>query len=145
MKARSVIVFFMSLNMAAYILGLLAASGTITGLDVLGAPTFTAQEITDKFNIVTFSAQNIAIGVVGAGIVGLIGWITKQGVYAIYAAVIWLVGIFLNIFQFVLTGLSALVGILLPPEVAFMGGVIYAFVMITFFYALSSMVGQRSE
>jgi protein-S-isoprenylcysteine O-methyltransferase Ste14 len=56
---------------------------------------------------------------------------------------IWLVGIFLNIFSFILQGLSALVTTLLPADVAFMGGVIYGFVLICFFYALARTVGQN--
>lgn len=124
---------------------MLAASGTLTGLEVLGGYPYSQEDITDKFSLVAFSAENIVVGGVGLGLIGLIGWITKQGVYAIYAAIIWLAGIFLNIFQFILTGVFTMLGILLPTELAFMSGIIYGFVMISFFYALSGIIGQRAD
>ncbi len=145
MKAKSLVIFFICLNASAYIIGALAASGTLTGMDVIGAAPYDASEVEGQFSLLNFSAESVVAGTVGFGIIGLIGWITKQGVYALYAAMIWLVGIFLNIFQFVLTGLSTLLGVLLPTEIAFMGGVIYGGLIVVFFYALAGTIGSRPD
>lgn len=143
MKADSLVYFFLALNAAAYIIGVLAASGTIMPINSGGAAPYDQTAVNNQFSLTNFSSSAVTAGVVGAGIIGVIGWITKQNVYALFAMSIWLVGIFLNIFSFILQGLSALVTTLLPPDVAFMGGVIYGFVLICFFYALARTVGQN--
>lgn len=147
MKARSVVVFFICLNAAAYILGVLATSGVISGFDQIGSDAipYSQSSVNNQFSLTNFSAASITAGLVGAGIIGLIGWITKQGVYAIYAALIWLIGMFLNIFSFVINGASALVGVLLPSGLSFMSGIIYGGILIVFFYALAGTIGQRPD
>ncbi len=143
MKADNLVYFFLALNAAAYIIGVLASSGAIMPINSGGAAPYDQTSINNQFSLTNFSSSAVTAGVVGAGIIGVIGWITKQNVYALFAMSIWLVGIFLNIFSFILQGLSALVTTLLPADVAFMGGVIYGFVLICFFYALARTVGQN--
>lgn len=143
MKADSLVYFFLALNAAAYIIGVLVSSGTIMPINSGGASPYDQTAVNAQFSLTNFSSSAVTAGVVGAGIIGVIGWITKQNVYALFAMSIWLVGIFLNIFSFILQGVSALVTTLLPADVAFMGGVIYGFVLICFFYALARTVGQN--
>lgn len=143
MNAKSLITFFVCLNVAGYIIA------SLINLDVLTANQevmpYTATQIANQFNLFTFSATNVAYGLLGAGIAGLIGLITKQGYFAVSAAVIWMLGVFLNIGTWLTSGFSVMMGILLPPELSFMSYVISTFVTFIFFWFLAGTLTQRPD
>lgn len=142
MKASNLVYFFVALNASAYILGLLVSLDVL--VPIAGASAvYDPSDVTAQFALTNFSGQAIVAGVVGAGIIGVVGWITKQGIYAVFAMAIWLVGIFLNIFTFIITGMSSFFTALLPSEIAFMAGIFYGFIVISIFYALARTVSQN--
>lgn len=129
--------------MAGFIISSLISLEVLTGNQTV--MPYNYQDIQNQFNLFTFSASNIAYGLLGAGIAGLIGIITKQGTFAVSAAVIWILGIFLNIGTWITSGFSVMMGILLPPELSFMSYILCAVVTMTFFWFLAGTLTQRPD
>lgn len=136
--------FFLAFNAAGYIIANLVGLGVLTGNS--GVMPYTLDQVNSQFSLFTFSSQNVAYGIVGAGIAGLIGWLTKQGMFAVIAALIWVVGIFLNIFNWILNGFPVMLNILLAGTgLEFMAYVAESFVLVFFFFFLASILSQRQD
>lgn len=106
MRMYSIILFFVCLNLAGYIINYLVAGDVlVANQEVM---PYGSEGILAQFNLATFTA--IAAG---AGIAGLIGVITKQYVFAAGAALIWTVGLMFNVGQWILNGFPRMIGILL--------------------------------
>jgi apolipoprotein N-acyltransferase len=107
---------------------------------------YTLSDVNSQFSLFTFSATNVTYGIIGAGIAGLIGLITKQGMFAIIAALIWVVGVFLNIFNWILNGFPLMLNILLAGTgLEFIAYVVESFVLVLFFFFLASILSQRQD
>jgi hypothetical protein len=144
LKIYTLILFFLAFNASGYIIANLVSLGVLTGnSDVM---PYTLTDVNSQFSLFTFSATNVTYGIIGAGIAGLIGLITKQGMFAIIAALIWVVGIFLNIFNWVLNGFPMMLNILLAGTgLEFMAYVVESFVLVLFFFFLASILSQRQD
>lgn len=143
MNAKTLIMFFLCLNCAGIIISALVSADVLTA-DQSVMP-YTTDQIKEQLNLFTFSASNIAYGLLGAGIAGLIGLITKSGTFAVSAAVIWILGIFLNLATWITNGFSVMIGILLPSDLWYMSYIVEAFVLSTFFWFLAGTLTQRPD
>jgi hypothetical protein len=144
MKIYTLVLFFLAFNAAGYIIANLVGLGVLTGNT--SVMPYTLDQVNSQFSLFTFSTQNVAYGIVGAGIAGLVGWLTKQGMFAVIAALIWVVGVFLNIFNWVLNGFPVMLNILLTGTgLEFMAYVAESFVLVFFFFFLASILSQRQD
>jgi apolipoprotein N-acyltransferase len=144
MKIYTLILFFLAFNAAGYIIANLVGLGVLTGNS--SVMPYTLDQVNSQFSLFTFSTQNVAYGIVGAGIAGLVGWLTKQGMFAVIAALIWVVGVFLNIFNWILNGFPVMLNILLAGTgLEFMAYVAESFVLVFFFFFLASILSQRQD
>lgn len=153
MKAYNVIVFFLSLNFSGLIIAALVTQGILMG-NASSMP-YNTTDVSNQFSFSIFnvSLENVAYGVLGAGLAGIIGLITKQGIFAIYAILIWLVGIFSGIAQWVLGGLGKMIDLLLVdtgldtllPAPFSIGLIFNGFMLAFFFFWLASILSQRQE
>jgi len=132
MRAYSVMLFVISLNLAAFIL---QQSGVSLASKQLYISPF---DITNQFSLAVFGALAI-----GGGIIGVIGLITRQYVYASVALVIWVMGLLLPVAQWFLLGLPIMMSVLLPPEVSYLTYVVSAFFAVIFFMFMVEIASQR--
>jgi hypothetical protein len=152
-KAYSVILFFLCLNASGLITGALIDRGVLMGS--ASAMPYTSTDVSSRFSFSIFniSLESIAFGAVGAGLAGIIGLITKQGIFAIYAILIWLVGIFSGVAQWVLGGFGQMIDLLLLgtgldtlfPAPLSIGLIFNGFMLSFFFFWLASILSQRQE
>jgi hypothetical protein len=138
MRAWSLIIFFLSLNFAGIIISYLIGGDVIVGSDSVVMP-YSTDQILSQFTLTTF-----AISAVGGGIAGLIGLITKQYVFAAGAAVIWILGIFFTLGNWILNGFQLMLNILLAGTgLDFLGTILYAFFLVFFFFFLAGTISQN--
>lgn len=143
MKAWHLILFFICLNLSGYVIANLMADDIIASSDKMEMP-YTIEEIQNQFSPFSFSVTNIALGVLGAGIAGLIGLLLKQGTFAIYAVVIWLVGTFLNIASWVIFGFPKfMVFLLAGTGLDYLSYVFTTLLYLFFFWFLAETLAQR--
>jgi hypothetical protein len=143
MKAWNLILFFVCLNLSGFVLANLMAANVLPMTDQIPMP-YGLEDIQKTFNPFTFSMNNILYGVVGAAIAGLIGLILRQGTFAIYAVIIWLVGCFLGITQWVILGFPLFLEFLLAgTQLSFMSFVISTLLFVFFFFFLAETLAQR--
>jgi len=118
--------------MSAFIL---SQSGAMTSSQELYISPFDVQ---NQFSLGLFGALGV-----GGAILGLASLLTRQYVYAAGALLIWVIGIFLPIGQWILLGTPIILGALLPTEVAYISHVVTAFFALILFMFLAEIVGQR--
>ncbi len=137
MKLWTLLVFFISFNASGYIIANLVAGGVLVGNSVVMPYSMT--DFTLKFDLFqTFSAM------AGIGLAGLFGLITRQGIYAITAALIWVVGIFLNVFTWLVNGFPLMLNILLAGTgMEFVAYIVETFMLAFFFFSLAGILSQR--
>lgn len=155
MNAKSLIIMFLALNSAGILVGLLISNNVLAIGSQSNMP-YSAQDIAAEFSLLTFSTANVVSGVVG-GLVGVIGLITRQGTFAIYAILIWIIGTFLGMFSWIFSGFGKMLDILIPAElnptvVSILGvnigvtsAVIWTFILVTFYFALAGIATQRQD
>jgi len=116
-------------------------------LPLIGTPSpYSNSQIADVFSLNYFSASNLAIAVLGGGIVGLIGVIFKQGIFAIYAVLVFVLGLFLGVGNWILYGMGSLVTTLLGGTgFEWIGSMLSLFTTIVFFMFLASILSQRQD
>lgn len=136
MRAYSLILFFLCLNLAGYIVSQLVSADVIMGSSEV--MPYSSGGILTQFNLTVFAT----IGV-GAGIAGIVAIITKQYVFASVVTVIWVVGLLFNVGNWILNGFPTMMGILLPPELSFMQVVFTAIVTFIFFFLLAETLGGK--
>ena len=132
MRAYSLMIFVVCLNMSAFIL---SQSGAMTSSQELYISPFDVQ---NQFSLGLFGALGV-----GGAILGLASLLTRQYVYAAGALLIWVIGIFLPIGQWILLGTPIILAALLPTEVAYISHVVTAFFALVLFMFLAEIVGQR--
>ena len=132
MKAYSLMMFVVCLNMSAFIL---SQSGAMTSSQELYISPF---DLSNQFSLTVFGALGV-----GGTILGLASLLTRQYVYAAGALLIWIVGVFLPIGQWFLLGAPIMLGAILPPEVGYLTHVVTAFFALILFMFLAEIVGQR--
>jgi hypothetical protein len=130
-------VFIIAFNASGYIIATLTTGGVLVGNSV--AMPYSMTDFTLQFDLFkTFSAM------AGIGLAGLFGLITRQGIYAVTAALIWVVGIFLNVFSWMVNGFPLMLNILLAGTgVEFVAYVVEVFVLAFFFFSLAGILSQR--
>ena len=132
MKAYSLMMFVVCLNMSAFILN---QSGAMASSQELYISPF---DLSNQFSLTVFGALGV-----GGAILGLASLLTRQYVYAAGALLIWIVGVFLPIGQWFLLGAPLMLGAILPPEVSYLTHVVTAFFALVLFMFLAEIVGQR--
>ena len=132
MRAYSLMIFVVCLNMSAFIIN---ESGALVQSQTLYISPFDVQ---NQFSLGLFGALGV-----GGAILGLASLLTRQYVYAAGALLIWVIGIFLPIGQWILVGTPIILGALLPSEVAYISHVVTAFFALVLFMFLAEIVGQR--
>jgi len=144
MKAWSVILFFLCFNAAGYIIGQLAALNVLS-LAKSEMP-YGVSDISSAFSLNVFSANNIGFGLLGAGIGAIIGIITKQYVFATGIILVWLVGTFLNLTNWILNGFPTMLNILLAGTgLEFIAYVVESITLAIFFMFLAGILSQRPD
>lgn len=138
MKLWTLLVFFISLNASGYIIANLVTAGVLVGNT--SVMPYSMNDISVAFDPVkVFSAA------AGIGIAGLFGLITRQGIYAITAALIWVVGIFLNVVSWMLWGFPLMLNVLLAGTglEVIVPAIAGAFLPAFFFFSLAGILSQR--
>ena len=125
-------IFVVCLNMSAFIIN---ESGALVQSQTLYISPFDVQ---NQFSLGLFGALGV-----GGAILGLASLLTRQYVYAAGALLIWIIGIFLPIGQWLLLGTPIILAALLPAEVAYISHVVTAFFALVLFMFLAEIVGQR--
>ena len=138
MKFWTLLVFFISLNASGYIIANLVASGVLVGNSAVMPYSMTDISV-------AFDPVKIFSAAAGIGIAGLFGLITRQGIYAITAALIWTVGIFLNVVSWMLWGFPLMLNVLLSGTglEVIVPAVAGAFLPAFFFFSLAGILSQR--
>ncbi len=109
MRLYSVLLFFICLNVAGYLVNLLIANNVIGNPSVTQTTLpYSGSDVATQFAITTF-----VMGAAGSGIAGLFALITKQYVYASGATLIWIVGLLINVVTWFTNGFPQLLGFLL--------------------------------
>ena len=145
MKLWNIVLFFLCFNAAGYIIANLVA------LDVLmGDRTVTSDAMVDiksRFDLgAKFNMQNIIGGILGIVAIGAIGMFTGQGMMAVIGAIIWVIAMFIGIFDWITNGFGNMIAILLAGTgLEFMGVVVGTIVTVYFFFVLASMLSQRQD
>jgi len=148
LKAYSLMVFYLCVNMAAYIIN---QSGAFIESQLLYINPF---DVSNQFSLTVFGGL-----LIGGGIIGVIALITRQYVYASVALVVWVIGLILPVAQWFLLGtpivLNALIPVgtdgkpvLLPVEIndVWVSGftlIIVAFFAFIFFMFMIEIASQR--
>jgi hypothetical protein len=155
MNAKSLIIMFIALNSAGIIVGMLITNDVLF-IGHQNVMPYDPETVANQFNLLTFSTANVVSGIIG-GLVGVIGLITRQGTFAIYAILIWIIGTFLGIFSWVFSGFGKMLDILIPAElnptvvnilgvdIGITSAIIWTFILITFYFALAGVAAQRTD
>jgi hypothetical protein len=138
----SLVMFMFCLNVAAWIL-MMGGLATSEGRYLVLVPS----DISSLFNIQAFAADNL-VGTLsslalGMGIAGLVGIITRQGVYAAGVILIWVACIMFTPLYMILNGVPALMSALLPAEISWLGLGFQAFFNVIFFMFFIETFSQR--
>jgi len=144
LKAFTAVLFIICLNVAGLIAGNLMTQNILATGEVNDMP-YTIEEIENMFNpFSNFSVYNILYGLIGAGIAGLLGLITRSGTFAIYAVILFIVGLFLNVFEWVLFGLPKFTSFLVAGTgLEWLTAVVTMFVCFIFFWFIVELLAQR--
>lgn len=145
MKAWSFVLFFISFNIACGIVTALVALEVLP--PITGQGPYTSDQISSMFSFNNFTASNVATAVLAGGIVGLMGLIFRQGIFAIYAVLIFVLGLFLNVGQFIFYGVYSLANSLLLGtglEVT-IPAALQLVTLAFFFFFLASILSQRQD
>lgn len=132
MKTYSLMLFIVSLNLAAFII---QQSGAIMGSKPLYISPF---DVTNKFSLATIMAA-----LLGGGAITLVALLFRPGIYAVGALLVWVVLTLTPIAQWFLIGTPIILTAILPIELAYLSAVISAFFAIAFFMFLIEIVSQR--
>jgi len=132
MKAYSVIMFLVCLNMAAFII---QQSGAIVGSKELYISPF---DISSQFSLTYFAV--LASAVTG---IGIIAFIFRPSVYSIGALLIFVFLGLLPITQWLVLGVPIMLTAVLPSEIVYVSYVVSAFFAVTFFIFLMEIISQR--
>jgi len=144
MKAYSVMLFFICLNLSIYVLGV-AEVWPSQFPEGYTAPW----DITPMFSIENISLTQIGLGTIGIFAGGVLAFITRQYVFASMAVLFWIVGVFLTPIGWVITGFPLLskgiaegLGIISPISDIIQYTISVAYVLVFFAFILE-IVGQR--
>jgi len=132
MRAYSIMIFIVCLNMSAFIINQSGAFPESQQLYI--SPT----DVTNQFSLTVFAALGV-----GGAIFGLAALLTRQYVYAAGALLIWIIGVFLPIGQWFLIGAPVMLAALLPSEVTYLSQVVTAFIALALFMFLAEIASQR--
>lgn len=132
MRAYSLMIFYLSLNIAAFII---SESGAFVGSQTL---YINPLDVSNQFSLVIFTA------IAGAGTIGgLIALYTRQYLFVAGALLIWIIGLLVPIGQWILIGTPIILATLLPTEISYLSAVVSAFFAFIFFMFLIEIAGQR--
>ena len=132
MRTYSLMVFYLCLNMAAYIIN---QSGAFIESQLLYINPF---DVSNQFSLTVFGGL-----LAGGAIIGVIALITRQYVYASVALVIWVIGLLLPVAQWFLLGTPIILAALLPSEISYLTYVVSAFFAFIFFMFMIEIASQR--
>lgn len=132
MKTYSVMVFLISMNLAAFII---QQSGAIVGSQSLWIdPT----NIQDKFSLTIITAA-----LLGGGAITLVAVLFRPGIYAVGALLVWVILALAPIAQWFLLGTPLMLTAILPAELSYLSYVVSAFFAVMFFMFLVEIMSQR--
>jgi len=132
MKVYSLMVFYLCLNMAAFIINQSGAFATSQELYI------NPLNVSNQFSLTVFGGL-----LAGGAIIGIIALITRQYVYASIALVVWVIGLILPVAQWFLLGTPIILAAILPPEISYVSTVVSAFFAFIFFMFMIEIASQR--
>jgi hypothetical protein len=152
MKAWTLIIFFVALNASGFIIGKLAdpTVGVLMPINNVTMPYNSSTAITGStspFLLANFSISSIVAAIVGGfGLLGLLGLYLRQTMFAIIAALLWVLSCFMNVTSWFLTGFSTLMQAMLAGTgLEWLADVFYGFMLVFFFFFLASILSQRQD
>lgn len=132
MKAYSVILFMVCLNIAAFIF---QQSGAISGSRELYISPFDIKN--------QFSLDTLLLTLTGVGVIGVLGVLLGQGRWTIGALLAWVIFQLVPIGNWIISGVPYLLLAILPAELSYLTYVVEAFFAIIFFIFILEIAGQR--
>lgn len=132
MKAYSLFVFVICLNLAAFVIN--ESQATVTNTLLYINPF----DVTNQFSLTIFGALGV-----GGALIGIAALLTRQYVYAAGALLIWVIGIMLPISQWILIGAPIIMSAILPSEISYLTYIVSAFFTLTLFFFLIEIATQR--
>lgn len=138
--------FFICLNCAGITVGYLYSQGVLASTETQTMP-YTTSDIENRFNVLSFfNVQNLLYGVIGGAIGGLFGLITRSGVFAVGAILIFVVVSLVPIIGWVLTGFGVMMNVFLAGTgLEFISYIFYSILSVFFFFFLFNVLGQRQD
>ena len=151
MRAWTLIIFFIALNASGFIIGKLAdpSVGVLMPINNMTMPYNASTAITNSTTS-PFQLSNWSVGKIIASIIGGVGifalLITRNAMFAIIAALLWVLGCMMDVTSWVLTGFSTLMQVMLAGTgLEWLGDIIYGFLLVFFFFWLASILAQRQD
>jgi hypothetical protein len=138
LKAWSIVLFFVCLNLAGFVVS------NLVDMDVLPA----SKEVIMPYSIDNlkgqFSLSLVAGLLAGGAVAGLIGIMLKQYTFGVLAGAIWVCGLLFTIGQWVLMGIDILMKLLLAGTgLEWLSDVIYVGVLVAFFALLAETLSSK--
>jgi len=145
MRLWNVILLFICFNGAAIFIGQLVAADVLM-LETKDAP-YSMVSLQNVFDYRTiFSAQNIGTGMLAGGIGAIIMLVTRQGTYALYVILIFLIGTFIPIFSWIINGFGNIINIFLAGTgLETLGYIVTAVFYAFFFFQIAGILSQRGD
>lgn len=134
---RTLIIAFMAITFSSYVI---TQSGALTNSRSM---PLSATDFDDMFSIAAFDATTLTALTVG-GLIGIVGIIMKQYVFASVALVIWVLGTLWKPSNAFITAFPKLLEAVLPAEVSWISVIPTSFIMVAFFFWLAEIVAQRN-
>jgi hypothetical protein len=79
-------------------------------------PFGSAADLNSFSNMFSLTSYNALLGIGGAALIGLAALLLRQGTYALYAMLLWAIGMFFNVVKGVVLAIPNTVSALLPVE-----------------------------
>ena len=83
---------------------------------IIQYPFGSATDLNNLSNTFSLTSFNALLGIGGAALIGLAALLLRQGTYAIYAMLIWAIGVFFNVVKGFVLAIPNTVAALLPVE-----------------------------
>ena len=150
MKAWTLIVFFIALNASGYMIAKLSDPNVdvLMQINAMNMPYNASTAMTassSPFLLLNFSIPSIVAAIVGGfGLLGLVAFYVKSTMWAIVAALLWVMSCFTGVISWFMTGFSTLLGaMLLGTGLEWIAAVFEGFMIAFFFFFLAGILSQR--
>ena len=137
--AYNILLFYICANLASFIM--LQSEMLPINISLGWQPiSQTDNVLLDLFNINAFS---VLLGIGGSIAIGIVGFLLRQGINAVYALIVFVVGVlFTPVSQFI-TSLPIVLATVIPADSTYLISVILSIVSFAFFFFFIELVTQQ--